>query len=485
MSSCNNIEKSSTLSIFQPHEISEVEKVDSFKLGFANKAGISHVTYKETINPSAYTESKKYSYRFHFGKISKPEYDKLMENYGGKGYVQWNPEKDDWRLLDFLPPKIQALNGKWLHGTSELEARIPEGWRNPYSNFAIPSVHITMNCYTTTHEILRDWSAFQKGTLKAKDQVVQIGYFSGVDAFSAISDPEHHASVTHLSQEEIKGGKDSGRNDCHSIGGKNVCRKVGDLLVIHTIGSLDISPAHSAIWIDEDLYFEKTNSGSDEPFRLSIWEDAVAPYLEQEVDHYPVKMAFYDVQNAENALPNQKTFANRPAFEIDDSVLPEDLQDLIFALDIGFGGSLKEYSANRVIDFKMRPNSKTGRAELINADNPNQYLKGDKVCWSSNYGTDDYFPFQYEITRDSHLKVYNEKGVVADILVKTAEKGESIEIDGEDNKLLFKAKSGEKFLSLYKDSSNGIYLSHPGQSHRIFMNCVFEKPELLEQAFYK
>lgn len=431
----------------------------SFKLGFAQKNGIVHKAYKDIVNPNAYTERLKGVIRIEFPSLTKEQYDLLMAHYGGQNLVPWQPNRaKPYQLVDFLPPKIQALVNRWLYPAGEPEPRIPQGWRNPYTGYDVPVVSIDMNCWTTAYEVLRDWG-------KPFDQLIgRFAFIGGAEALETFSSPKHHSRKTSLPHAVIMGNDPVARNRD---------RQVGDLLIIRTKASSMYSIAHAAIWIDDDLYFEKTNSGSDEPMRLALWDDVVSSYKVQDDPDLPMEMDFYTIKGAAEPLPPQSAFTGRPAFETDEP-LPEDLRkSIIFSLGVGLGGSFKEYSAARIVEFPLAQDANSGRAFLKGANLVENYIKGKTICWTDGTSRDTY---RYELDRNLKLHVLNAAGAEV-AAVQGIYREYNHTMDGQQARVYFDFPSGQKTLRLY--ISNRItYLSHPGVSDTVFTSCAEELPAL-------
>ena len=434
------------------------------KLGFADSLGINYKVFEDTIHPTSFFKKKRTALRFELGSLQKSQYEALMLHYGGQNLVSWNPDKKDWQLLDFLPPKIQALSGRWLASTTQIEPEIPEAWRNPYDNFSDPYVTIDMNCWTTSYEVLRDWKT------PFANQSLQIGFFAGPDALSTFKKPEHHASQTDLSRDSMFAEKSKERNQG---------RSPGDLLVIHTVGSLEISPAHTAIWIDDDIYFEKTNSGGQDPFRLATWNDAVSPYLEQDMESYPVNMYFLDILGGASQLPSQTSFSGVPAFDLTDMFgeqeLPDRLQALVFSLDVGMGGSMKVYNANRIVPLPLVQNPESGRAQANGGSQLKNFYKSEDLCWAGRtFGS----TYTYALKSDSTIQVKNQQGVqVARVKAKISTQTDREELATGEELFTFAEADlgGGRKLTFSRDKNGGVTVFHSDVADDVFGECAQDR----------
>lgn len=422
--------------------------VHDFKLGFAEKNGITNYTvFQDTVNNDVNVEAiRRYVVRIKFDKLTEGQYKLLMDHYGGQGFVPYDPNRE-FELIDFLPPKMQAYVDHWLISTQQVDARVPQDWQSPYQPEEPIATGATMNCWTTSFEMLREWG---KPWTSSEGK---IAYFGPLDAETLLTKnagaidlqqllPRTHWEISKLAE-------------------RNLGRKPGDLLHIRTKFSY-IGPAHTALWIDDDLYFEKTNSYSDDPIRLAFYADVVKPYLEQDDPDSPVAMEFLRFKR--NSLPSQESLVGRDPFQRPDlTPLPNDVkQNIIFTLDLGMGGSLKEFSANRILTFPIVRDERTGRATLKGAQDMKAFLITNELCRSSRYND---VKFSYKVTTDLQLFVFNAQGK------------EIARINGKRvgvNNVLAEFRTSDKALTVSRqnEASPSFTLNHPGVSDSITLNCV-------------
>lgn len=229
-----------------------------FELGFAKKHNIPH-TVTIVTTPDA-PPNRRAHVQVDFGTLDEATYLKLMNHYGGSTALVGYDKTRKYELIDFLPPKMQALVNRWMPLTQEELTTLPTEY-GVGLNLTLPvkAYNGGHNCWTSVYEVLRDIDVpFEKQTLKS--------YYLA-DVFFELDFAQH----PNVQAFEILEGED--------IEKRNEGRMPGDVLVVHLVGvSLRGNLAHAAIWIDDDLYFEKTNIGYDHPIRLARWSDVIGTY---------------------------------------------------------------------------------------------------------------------------------------------------------------------------------------------------------------
>ena len=419
-----------------------------FKLGFAEKNGITNYkVYRDTVNKDmTVEENRRYVVRIAFDALTETQYGLLMDHYGGQGFVPYDSSRH-FELTDFLPSKKQAYVDHWIMTTSQDDKRIPPDWQSPYLAGQPVSLGATMNCWTTAFEMLREW-----GKPWASTQG-KIAYFGPRDAEGIFT---KNSSAISLQQPLPRAAWSTTK-----IAERNAGRLPGDLLHIRTRSSI-FGPAHAAIWIDDDLYFEKTNSASDDPIRLAFYSDVVSPYLKQDDEKQPTTMEF--IRFKPNSLPSQEVLAGiDPWGRQGLSALPDDVKkSTIFTLDQSMGGNLKEFSANRILTFPIVRDPKTGRATLQGADNVKNFLISDELCRS---GDREGLSFKYKVTTALQLFIFNAEG--KEIARIGGKRGGANGIVGE-------FRTSDKVLTVTHEhaASFSFTLKHPGVNDDITLYCA-------------
>jgi hypothetical protein len=437
--------------------------VDGFQLGFASELGIPHKTYKVIVNKEL-EDTRNYVVDVVFDALTYEQYDALMKHYGGEGLVAWDESRaGSYHLVDFLPPKIQALANHWMVITTDTYSNIPAQWQDPRNE---PQTDVRVatgtNCWSTAYDVLYDWNK------PFAQKTGSMFYVGPAEMESTLTDPSHFGYNRKLTRNEIFGNESAARN-------REV--QVGDALYITTQYST-IGPAHVALWIDNDLWFEKTNFMSDDPIRLAFWDDVVKPYLEQDSEDTPVGMTIYRYSDGASPLPSPQTFAGQHAYgEADPESLPEELRKrLVFTLDLGLGGGLTEYSVTGLRSFPLVQDPASGRAVYEGADELSRNLKTQNVCraeGSAYHYVVDRNQMLYVLDRESGQERSKLQGQYA---IKTVE----LDVGGEQQHATsyMEFNSGDTVLRIYKDQYGTYALFHPGVEDSIMIECVQDPPYL-------
>lgn len=334
-------------------------KSSEFKLAFAEENNIDYRVVKVDFNnPDAQPESR-HGLRIEFPQLTKNQYDLLMERYRGQGLVPFDKNRS-YELVDFLPPKLQALVNRGIQTSSEPEPRIPLAWHSPTSiqwgEDKLPlNVGIDSNCWSMTYEVVRDL-----GT-PIQDLTGMISYFGVADFEEVAWNQKKHQELVEELPRTLWTGAPSGM--------RVEKRRLGDVLQIRT-NSFYEGVVHTAVYIDVDLYFEKTNAGKSEPMRLATFSSVVAPYISASGESLPVESMQF-VRYKENSLPPPTVFAGKDHFIRPAPLppLPSQIADeIVFALDLGGGGALSQLTVRRIKKYKVVQDSETRRAKYLDAE---------------------------------------------------------------------------------------------------------------------
>lgn len=212
-----------------------------------------------------------------FGKINEDKYNALMGLYGGAGYVPFE-ESRNYEIIDFLPPLLQALESNVFLYHQEEVSKINEGRTGAFGTDNAPvdsMVTTSVNCWGTVYEIAR-FKSFDK----AKALVPEEFMIFYTDRFQA-------EAVLKADTYSEKIGKTVSLAAGASL--VDADKKVsgvdtGDVLIVTTEVKFDNGDIkklieHAAVYIDAGLYFEKTNAGEREPYRLSLLQDVAGNYV--------------------------------------------------------------------------------------------------------------------------------------------------------------------------------------------------------------
>ena len=312
----------------------------TFRLAFAQKQGIAHRAFIVSAN----IDEARMPVNFiaiEFPQLTAEQYKELNHHYGGNGNIPWDPQrKEPYRLVDFLPIKMQALaNCILINQDMEVSTKvIPDSWQDPrfyYGNpdfLPAPSHTVAMCCWDAVYEVCRQGNGaiFHIGAEMAEKLFLNEKMFT---------------TLKEIPKEQIMiDGNKASRNDE---------LKPGDIIYIKNQYST-IGPAHVAIWLDDDLYYEKPNSYTEDPFRLARYEDVISPYLLEngEVDE-TIEVSFLRRKKGVS-LPPLESFAGiYPYGENEVELSPEVARDFIFSQDVGLGGGLSIYNISKIERFSI------------------------------------------------------------------------------------------------------------------------------------
>lgn len=222
-------------------------KTRSCKIKLSAVINIPH-TCTEIIDQDNPLEVWQNQLSFDFGRISRPEFNQLQKIYSGwsrsESSVYYDQNKS-YKLIDFLPPIIQALNSHRF---------IPESANGK---------QLYMNCWGLIYEILR----------AAKDPEAKPAIFmaQGSMMLDLLRD-QSNPVITLLEPEDFPISK-------------NITQPGDILLAMHKSSTGKEYLDHIAIAIDDGVYFEKAGTGADVPIRIidevtlrKIWQPGVFNY---------------------------------------------------------------------------------------------------------------------------------------------------------------------------------------------------------------
>lgn len=269
--------------------------------------GIAYDAGKEASLPSFAL-----SLNAEFGPLDTVTFLGLQDLYCGwsetKSRVKWI-EGEKYTLLDFLPPLCQAVNGLYFRSSRKKLAGLPSflgGPEDKVKKRTEQEVLLTSNCWGFAWEIVRQhdhqrscececYSArlgpgdvgiangkltllFHSPSLTQKlyqaDNAdvfnMQISTADPKSAWKAFTNPKFF-DLIQSSRAYSKLLTDPKIRNKRLRGGDT-------LLIWHQIKGQSLYLDHVAILLDDDVYYEKSGSGDNVPFRISTWEGITANF---------------------------------------------------------------------------------------------------------------------------------------------------------------------------------------------------------------
>jgi len=211
-------------------------------LTVARQAGVAYdVSYRSFTGPSDPRDARMLD--LVFAPMTREQFDTLTTAYGGTGFVPY-VECQRYDLTAFLPPKMQALVGHRLEAIVEPDV---EWVRNLlYDVSGVTSIHTCSNCYCTVWELLRN---------------ERPGDPSDGETFHLFWNSEHVMSGELTSDERSR-----------TLGVDEL--RFGDVvLFFERVTETYRRLLHAAMFIDQGVYFEKTDTLAQYAWRLVSFTD--------------------------------------------------------------------------------------------------------------------------------------------------------------------------------------------------------------------
>lgn len=232
---------------------------------------------------------------FKFPKLSQEQFDVLKTMYGGFSQVNYQTGKG-YRLVDFLPPAIQAIEGHVTYlGMNEKATTIgqtaeglpikadvrtcPVCWASAYA--VVES--------TSRPESALEFSVFDTGRIEALEVFNQYGTKIESIDYSRnfrIANAKVGDLILYITNVTVYDRVESYANG-----------EIRDKSGAHPIDLLQ----HVAMYIDEGLVFERPGGGQQDPYRLVSLNESVGPYrIGKNSIHNSLQ---FQVMRFENGLP--------------------------------------------------------------------------------------------------------------------------------------------------------------------------------------
>lgn len=220
---------------FKPAAVASSENLP-FQL---SRTQVPHSLSRKTISGGRYAFDL-YQHELLFEPMNAAEFALLKQTYGSwsqaKSSVSYTAGRR-YQLQDFLPPLVQALfNRKYQEDIATIAG--PNGSSLQASTVA--------NCWGTVYEVMRE---------AQRPQAEVSIFYAHDDAMQSFIRNNNYSSL-------VKPFSKS-KADFATAAARNENMQPGDILVVG-----DEYLYHMAIFVDDDLFFEKSGSGDSTMFRL-------------------------------------------------------------------------------------------------------------------------------------------------------------------------------------------------------------------------
>lgn len=223
---------------------------------------------------------------FVFPALDEKQFAAVKALYGNHTLTNAKPGRHDYNLTDFMPPVIQAVNGHTFeYGTAEVP-EFNEGRNGPFGSPDAPIdayVVASINCWGTTYNILRSRSFASPPPAPVPFTLFYTGRFQAHDFFSRLGDKIAGIPVAKGSKAVIPANIPADTGDLIFVITESQLYKDYEAdrdgnMISGTPSSKMITMEHAAVYIDRNLVFEKSNGGTDDPFRFMALDQAVKNY---------------------------------------------------------------------------------------------------------------------------------------------------------------------------------------------------------------
>mmetsp|Transcript_29101 Transcript_29101/g.60655 ORF Transcript_29101/g.60655 Transcript_29101/m.60655 type:complete len:416 (-) Transcript_29101:263-1510(-) len=248
---------------------SKVVPYPSLRLTTADRLGASYAGIAEDAGKAASLPGFALSLNAEFGTLSETTFNKLQTKYCSwsdtKSQVKWDEDRE-YTLLDFLPPIMQAVSGKHFQSTRSKQQNLPSFVDDRQKQYTEQEVLLTSNCWGFAWEVL-----FQADNPDTSAMTVSTA--DPTSAWRALTGPGFDLIQSSLTKPKLISDKKL----------RNQRLQSGDVLLLwHTIASSNrpnkVYLDHVVTCIDEDVYFEKSGSGDNVPYRINTWEGITANF---------------------------------------------------------------------------------------------------------------------------------------------------------------------------------------------------------------
>ena len=312
--------------------------------------GINNVTVTKKYSPRLQNlsyEQDKYFLEVKFGKLTRTQYNRLQEKFGNFSQVPYSPRRS-YQLLDFLHPAMQAvanqtfddqyfsMQGYFDYGDDEPPMELYMVERNGISSFT--------NCWNTTLEITKMLTS----RANLSDQTFNLYWPGRWQTHDLLNNEEFGLEV---SREELT---------------------YGDTIIVNSIeyamGGQSYMLRHTAIALTPNLVFEKTDSGENDPYRISLLSDVTEKYAGIFTEENEMQLVFKRLSDTERSEILEPEVGDYFGAELRDLVqghFPQvNLDKLYVGCETRMGGGCDQI-ISEVHSAKLRIYSRTGRGIFL------------------------------------------------------------------------------------------------------------------------
>lgn len=217
--------------------------------------------------------------------LSQEQFENLKSTYSGwsasKSQVQYKSGVR-YTLIDFLPPLLQATSSLRFKAQERVYG-LPDFKYGSEKPVADQKCQFLLNCWGFAYNVLY--------SSRTETDRIHFALSSPTVAFSIFLNSTLFRKIQHT-----KGFSEGGELFKEALL-RNSNLQPGDAVLIWHQNKGDIPYLdHIAIYIDDDLYFEKAGTGDDVPFRLNDWEGLTKSWI-------PGVFNFDWIRLQENARP--------------------------------------------------------------------------------------------------------------------------------------------------------------------------------------
>jgi hypothetical protein len=242
----------------------------SLRLPTADRLGIPYRGIAYDAGDAASLPSFALSLNAEFGRLSPGAFKALRKAYSGwsqtRPQVTWQAE-EEYTLLDFLPPLLQAVHGLYFQSSRSTQSNLPSFLGGPTDAVEQRTEQdglLACNCWGFAWEVLfqADNKDTRRMTVSTADPTSAWRAFTG-RGFDLLQSSRADETLLLPDQKLVRNRK----------------LQAGDVLLIwHQIpgkaanSKNNLYLDHVAVVLDKDVYYEKSGSGDNTPFRITTWE---------------------------------------------------------------------------------------------------------------------------------------------------------------------------------------------------------------------